>query len=282
MQITAAEVLGVEHRGKYYDNAGVLRDMFQNHLFQLMALVAMEPPVRYDGQSVRDRKADVLRAIVPITQQTLANVAARGQYSAGHIGAQSVPGYCDEPDVRTDSHTETYAALKLMVDNWRWADVPFYLRSGKRLAKKTTTITILFKRVPHQFFNLGPHEKIEPNCLTIQIQPNEGISLLLGAKSPGPEMVVRQMKMEFSYKSGFGESPATAYETLLLDAMEGDSTLFNRYDSVDLSWNILQPVLDAWGSNGAAWPLATYPAGSWGPVGADVLLARDGRQWLNE
>ncbi len=281
VQITAAETLGVEHRGKYYDNAGVLRDMFQNHLFQLMALVAMEPPVKYDGQSVRDRKADVMRGIVPITQQRLGLDTVRGQYSAGHIGTDAVQGYTDEPDVNPHSRTETFAAIKLLIDNWRWADVPFYLRSGKRLGGKFTEIAVTFKRVPQQFFNLGPHETIEANVLTMRIQPDEGISLTLGAKSPGPDMLVRQMQMDFSYKTGFGDARATAYETLLLDAMEGDSTLFNRYDSVELSWQILQPILDSWASDGPAWPLARYPAGSWGPVASDVLLARDGRSWRN-
>lgn len=282
VQITSAETLGVEHRGKYYDSSGAVRDMFQNHLFQVMALVAMEPPVRYDGQSVRDHKADVLRSIVPITTENVALNAVRGQYGAGHIASTSVPAYRYEPDVEPDSTTETFAALKLAVDNWRWAGVPFYLRSGKRLAQKLTEIAITFKRVPQQFFNLGQgHDLVEANVLTIRIQPDEGISLTLGAKAPGPEMVIRQMRMDFSYKTGFGDSRATAYETLLLDAMTGDSTLFNRYDSVELSWMILQPLLDAWSTNGQAWPLANYPAGSWGPVAADVLLARDGRQWRN-
>lgn len=282
VQITAAETLGVEHRGKYYDSSGVLRDMFQNHLFQLMALVAMEPPVRYDGQSVRDRKADVLKGIVPLSLQNVALNAVRGQYAAGHIGSNACAAYREEPDVDPQSRTETFAAIKLAIDNWRWADVPFYLRSGKRLAAKMTEIAITFKRVPQQFFNLGSHDLIEANVLTMRIQPDEGISLTLGAKAPGPEMVVRQMQMEFSYRTGFGDSPATAYETLLLDAIIGDSTLFNRYDSVALSWLILQPLLEAWATDAPAWPLAKYPAGSWGPVASDVLLARDGRQWRNQ
>ena len=281
VQITAAETLGVQHRGKYYDSAGVLRDMFQNHLFQLLALVAMEPPVKYDGQSVRDRKADVLRGIEPLTQQNLGLAAVRGQYIAGHIGDESVIGYTEEADVNPHSNTETFAAIKFKIDNWRWADVPFYVRSGKRLGKKLTEIAITFKRVPHQFFNLGASNTIEPNVLTIRIQPDEGISLTLGAKTPGPDMVVRQMQMDFSYKSGFGDARATAYETLLLDAMDGNSTLFNRYDSVALSWDILDPLLKGWSSNAPAWPLAKYHSGSWGPVASDVLLARDGRQWRN-
>ncbi|MBV9851564.1 MAG: glucose-6-phosphate dehydrogenase [Armatimonadetes bacterium] len=278
VQITAAETLGVEHRGGYYDQAGVLRDMFQNHLFQLLALVAMEPPVRYEGQIVRDRKADVLRAVVPLDPRNLAEQAVRGQYGPGH----GMPGYRQEPDVAPDSHTETFAALKLMVDNWRWADTPFYLRSGKRMPKKQTLIAIQFKRVPHLFFDTTADDQIEPNVLAIRIQPDEGISLTLGAKSPGPEMHVRQMQMNFSYSAAFGEFPATAYETLLLDVMQGDLTLFNRSDTVDLSWELLAPVLDAWQSAPSADPFPNYPAGTWGPPAADALLARDGRAWKTD
>lgn len=275
VQITAAESLGVEHRGGYYDRAGALRDMFQNHLFQLMALTAMEPPVRYQGQSVRGHKADVLRAVVPLKAETLAENAVRGQYALGRIAGQAVPGYRDEPDVAPDSQTETFAALKLQIDNWRWADVPFYLRSGKRMPQKFSVIAIQFKRVPHLFFNMTDEDQIEPNVLTIRIQPDEGIALQMGAKMPGPEMHIRQMQMNFSYAAAFGEFPATAYETLLLDAMHGDSTLFNRSDAVELSWQILAPLLDC------PPPVVSYAAGTWGPDAAAALLARDGRVWLN-
>ena len=278
VQITAAETLGVEHRGGYYDGAGALRDMFQNHLIQLLALVAMEPPVRYEGSVVRDRKADVLRALVPLDPKNLADCAVRGQYGPG----QGMPGYREETDVAPGSNTETFAAIKLMVDNWRWADTPFYLRSGKRMPKKQTLIAIQFKRVPHLFFDIGPDDQIEPNVLTIRIQPDEGISLTLGAKPPGPEMHVRQMQMNFSYGDAFGEFPATAYETLLLDVMQGDPTLFNRSDAVDLSWELLAPVLEDWQSMPPADPFPNYPAGTWGPAAADDLLARDGRAWRND
>jgi glucose-6-phosphate 1-dehydrogenase len=281
VQITAAETLGVEHRGSYYEEAGCLRDMFQNHLFQLMALVAMEPPARHHGESARDRKADVFRAIVPIKAAQLPEVAVRGQYGRGQINGQPVPGYREERGVAADSSTETFAALKLMVDNWRWAGVPFYLRSGKRMPEKLTMIAIEFKRVPHLFFYDMPHDQIEPNVLTIRIQPDEGISLKLGARAPGPAMYIRQMLMNFSYGDAFGEFPATAYETLLLDAMQGDLTLFNRRDAVDLSWQILEPVIEGWQATRASSSFPDYAAGTSGPPLADALLARDGRTWKN-
>jgi glucose-6-phosphate 1-dehydrogenase len=281
VQITAAETLGVEHRGGYYDRSGALRDMFQNHLFQLMALVAMEPPVLYQGQAVRDRKADVLRAVVPIEPEHLTASAVRGQYGPGTLDGNAVPGYREESQVAPDSQTETFAALKLMVENWRWAGVPFYLRSGKRLPRKMTLIAIEFKRVPHLFLRQTRKNQIEPNMLTIRIQPDEGISLKLGAKMPGSKMVIRQMQMTFSYSTAFGEFPATAYETLLLDAMEGDTTLFNRSDAVALSWEILRPVLETWEAADSTVPLPPYAAGSWGPEEADQLLAQDGRAWKN-
>jgi glucose-6-phosphate 1-dehydrogenase len=281
VQITAAETLGVEHRGAYYEEAGCLRDMFQNHLLQLLALIAMEPPVRYDRRSVRDRKMDVLRAIIPIRPEKLDQVAVRGQYGPGQVEGVALPGYRAERGVAPDSDTETFAALKLMVDNWRWAGVPFYLRSGKRLARKLTMVSIEFKHVPHLFFPETAHDQIEPNVLTIRLQPDEGISLKLGAKAPGPEMHVRQMQMDFSYADAFGEFPATAYETLLLDALQGDPTLFNRNDAVELSWQILEPVLETWQASLAAAPLPNYVAGGWGPAAADALLAHDGRKWRN-
>jgi len=281
VQITAGETLGVEHRGRYYEEAGCLRDMFQNHLLQLMALVAMEPPARDHGESTRDRKADVLRAIVPMKTSALADAAVRGQYGRGVVNGLHVPGYREESGVAADSNTETFAALKLMVDNWRWAGVPFYLRSGKRLPQKLTAISIEFKRVPILFFHDRLQDQIEPNVLTIRIQPDEGIALKLGARAPGPAMYVRQMLMNFSYSDAFGEFPATAYETLLLDAMLGDLTLFNRRDAVDLSWQILEPVIESWRGAGDLASFPNYAAGTWGPAAADALLARDGRNWKN-
>lgn len=281
VQITAAETLGVEHRGGYYEQAGCLRDMFQNHLLQLLATVAMEAPVRYGGTSVRDRKADVLHAIVPINPENLAETAVRGQYGPGMIDDQSVIGYRQEDSVRPDSNTETFAALRLYVDNWRWADVPFYLRSGKRLPSKTTEIMIQFKRVPHLFFHLGPDDQMEPNILTIRIQPDEGIALRFGAKAPGPEVHLRQVQMNFSYTDSFRVDPATAYETLLLDAMDGDPTLFNRADQVETAWTVIEPLIDIWSATGPFTPFPNYSAGTWGPAASDALLARDGRAWRN-
>ena len=281
IQITAAETLGVEHRGRYYEEAGCLRDMFQNHLLQLMALVAMEPPARDHGESTRDRKADVLRAIVAMKAAQLSDVAVRGQYGQGNVDGRRVPGYREETGVAADSSTETFAALKLMVDNWRWAGVPFYLRSGKRLPQKLTAISIEFKRVPILFFHDKLQDQIEPNVLTIRIQPDEGIALKLGARAPGPAMYIRQMLMNFSYSDAFGEFPATAYETLLLDAMQGDLTLFNRRDAVDLSWQILEPVIESWHEARDLASFPNYDAGTWGPASADALLTRDGRTWKN-
>ena len=281
VQITAGETLGVEHRGKYYEEAGCLRDMFQNHLLQLMALVAMEPPARDHPESTRDRKADVLRAIVPLKSGQLSEVAVRGQYGRGEMNGSVVPAYREEGGVAPESSTETFAALKLAVDNWRWAGVPFYLRSGKRLPQKLTAISIEFKRVPILFFHDRLQDQIEPNVLTIRIQPDEGIALKLGARAPGPAMYIRQMLMNFSYSDAFGEFPATAYETLLLDAMLGDLTLFNRRDAVDLSWQILQPVIESWHDSRDLPSFPNYAAGTWGPPSADALLARDGRAWKN-
>jgi glucose-6-phosphate 1-dehydrogenase len=281
VQITAAETLGVENRGRYYEEAGCLRDMFQNHLLQLLALIAMEPPVSYYDESIRDRKIDVLRTLVPPDPAGLDNVAVRAQYGGGEIDGCPVPGYREESDVSAESWTETFAALRLEVDNWRWAGVPFYLRSGKRMARKLTVVSIEFEQVPHLFLAERRQHHIAPNTLTLRIQPDEGISLQLGAKAPGPEMSIRQMQMNFSYAEAFGEFPATAYETLLVDAMRRDPTLFNRSDAVDAAWRILEPVLEHWRKTRTAASLPIYPAGSWGPTLADDLLARDGHAWRN-
>jgi glucose-6-phosphate 1-dehydrogenase len=281
VQITAAETLGVEHRGRYYEEAGCLRDMFQNHLLQLLALIAMEPPVSSYGDSVRDRKIDVLRTIVPLDLAAVNNAVVRGQYGAGKIDGHSVRAYREEPNVSAESWTETFAALRLEIDNWRWAGVPFYLRSGKRMARKLTVVSIEFEQVPHLFLSERRQHHIEPNVLTLRIQPDEGISLQLGAKAPGAEMSIRQMQMNFSYAEAFGEFPATAYETLLVDAMHGDPTLFNRSDAVDVAWSILEPVLEHWRITRTAASLPIYPAGSWGPTLADDLLAREGDVWRN-
>ncbi len=281
VQITAAETLGVEHRGGYYEQAGALRDMFQNHLLQLLAIVAMEPPVRYGGTSVRDRKADVMKAIVPINPESLAETAIRGQYGPGRMNDQNLLGYRQEEGVNPLSNTETFVAMKLMVDNWRWAEVPFYLRSGKRMPNKVTEIVIQFKRVPHLFFHLTPEDQMEPNLLTMRIAPDEGISLRFGAKVPGPNMHLRQVQMNFSYEDAFKIAPATAYETLLLDAMAGDPTLFNRSDQVEIAWGVIEPLIDIWSATKPFQPFPNYAAGTWGPAAADALLTRDGRAWRN-
>ncbi len=281
VQITAAETLGVEHRGGYYEQAGCLRDMFQNHLLQILSIVAMEPPVKYGGTSVRDRKADVLKSIVPINPESLAENAVRGQYGPGKLGGANVQGYRQEEGVNPASNTETFVALKLFVDTWRWADVPFYLRSGKRLPQKLTEIVIQFKRVPHLFFHLTPEDQMEPNLITIRIQPDEGISLRFGAKMPGPGMHLRQVQMNFNYSEAFKVEPTTAYETLLLDAMQGDQTLFNRSDAVEQAWTVLEPLQDIWQATKPFQGFPNYGAGTWGPSTADALLAKDGRAWRN-
>jgi len=278
VQISVAEVLGVESRGSYYEEAGLLRDMIQNHVMQLLSLVAMEPPATFQAAAVRDEKVKVLRAVRPILAEQVAKFAVRAQYAEGFARGQKVPAYRLEPKVAPDSVTETYAALKLYIDNWRWADVPFYLRSGKRLAKRASEISIQFRRVPHLLFRDTPSEQIDPNLLAIHIQPDEGISLKFSAKLPGPTMQIRPVLMDFRYGESFGASPPTAYETLLLDCMLGDATLFNREDAVELSWELMDPILARWREDGAS-RLAFYEAGSWGPADADKFIEADGRRW---
>lgn len=278
VQIGVAEALGVENRGSYYEESGLLRDMIQNHVLQLLSLVAMEPPASFDGKAVRDEKAKVLRALRAIPVERVSDFAVRGQYAKGFSEGKDVPGYRSEPNVSPASTTETFAALKLYLDNWRWADVPFYLRSGKRLAKRVSEITIQFRRVPHLLFQGMGTDSIQPNVMSVRIQPDEGISLRFSAKVPGTTPKIRPVKMDFRYGESFGESPPTAYETLLLDCMLGDGTLFNRDDAVDLSWQLVSPILDRWKRDGDK-GLAFYEAGSWGPAEADAFIERDGRSW---
>ena len=278
VQIAVAETLGVENRGSYYEESGLLRDMIQNHVLQLLSLVAMEPPASFDGKAVRDEKAKVLRALRHIPMDQVNDFAVRAQYAAGFAEGKEVPGYRSEPNVSPKSVTETFAALKLSLDNWRWADVPFYLRSGKRLAKRVSEITIQFRRVPHLLFQGAVTESIEPNVMVVRIQPDEGISVRFSAKVPGTTPQIRPVKMDFRYGEAFGASPPTAYETLLLDCMLGDSTLFNRDDAVELSWELVTPILDRWKQDGGK-GLASYEAGSWGPAEADAFIERDGRSW---
>ena len=278
VQISVAEGLGVENRGAYYEEAGLLRDMIQNHVLQLLSLVAMEPPATFQATAVRDEKAKVMRAVRPIRPDQVHQYVVRGQYVEGFVGGKKVPAYRTEPKVSPTSNTETYAAFKFFIDNWRWADVPFYVRSGKRLAKRISEISIQFRRVPHLLFHGAGAEGIEPNILAIRIQPNEGISLKFCAKLPGTTMQIRSVEMEFLYGESFGAAPPTAYETLLLDCMLGDPTLFNRNDAVDLSWELVDPILDRWKQDGSE-GLTHYAAGSWGPPEADEFIERDGREW---
>lgn len=278
VQITVAESLGVEHRGRYYEQAGALRDMVPNHLLQLLSLVTMEPPNSFDANAVRDEKAKVLRAILPLHPLEVLRSTVAGQYGEGAINGRPVPGYRAEPHVSPTSNTKTYVATKLFIDSWRWADVPFYLRTGKRMARRVTEVVIQFRSAPLMLFRKTPIEQLAPNLLVIRIQPDEGISLRFDAKVPGPRVQVGTVDMDFQYADYFGGAPSTGYETLLYDAMAGDATLFQRADSVELGWSVVQPMLDVWDSLPPA-SFPNYEAGSWGPQEADELLGRDGRTW---
>ncbi len=281
VQITVAESLGIEERGGYYDRAGALRDMVPNHLFQLLALTAMEPPNSFEADAVRDEKGKALKAIQPIAPDEVLTRVVRGQYDEGTMeGGEGAVAYRSEKLVEPQSSTETYAALRLGVDNWRWADVPFYLRTGKRLAKRVSEIAIQFRRVPFALFRDTPVEQLTPNRLVMRIQPDESIALSFGAKIPGPTVRIGGVDMDFCYADYFHARPSTGYETLLYDCMNGDATLFQRADNVEAAWSVATPILDVWG----ALPprgFPNYPSGSWGPVEADELLAREGRAWLN-
>src|SRR5262249_10071903 len=244
-QITVGETIGVETRGAYYEESGALRDMIQNHILQLLCLVAMEPPVTFDADPVRDEKTKVMRAIRPIAPEEVDRVAVRGQYGPGFVGSQRVVGYRHGKGVCSESITDTYAALRLQVDNWRWAGVPFFLRTGKRLAKRASEIAVQFRRTPHLVFRRNPEIVADPNLLVLRIQPDEGMSLSFGAKLPGPELRIKPVEMDFDYGRAFGGEPPEAYERLLLDAMKGDATLYARGDWVDNAWELLGPILDA-------------------------------------
>src|SRR6202171_1704897 len=278
VQITAAETVGVEHRGSFYETAGALRDMVPNHLFQLLTMTAMEPPISFDADEVRNKQAEVLHAIQPFGPEEVLTCMVRGQYGPGTIGSQRVVGYRSEPDVARDSNTETFVALKLQIDNWRWAGVPFYLRTGKRLAQRETEIVIQFRRTPFVLFRNTTVRNLETNRLVIHIQPDEGISLSFGAKVPGSVMKLGLVNMDFDYTTYFGLEHSTGYERLLRDCMAGDATLFQRSDMVEAGWNVIQPILDVWHALPAR-GFPNYSAGSWGPVEAEELLARDGRAW---
>ena len=278
VQITVAEELGVEDRGGYYESAGVLRDMIQNHMFQLMTLVTMEPPSSLEAEAVRNEKVKVLESIKPMDGETIIHDTVRGQYGEGVVKGEKVPAYRSEAKVSPKSNTETFAALKLGIENWRWAGVPFYLRSGKRLATRDSRIVINFRKPPLHLFKQAGLEAVSSNRLIIQVQPNEGIRLHFKAKVPGPSIQVKTVQLEFDYDE-FGErSAATGYERLLYDAMTGDSTLFHRKDMVEAAWRVIDPILDVWRSLPPR-DFPNYAAGTWGPQAADQLLARDARQW---
>ena len=278
VQITAAENIGVEGRGAYYEGAGALRDMVPNHILQLITLTAMEPPVSFAADAVRNEQEKILQAIQPLTPEDVLTDTVRGQYGPGANNGKKVAGYRSEPNVSPNSNTETFVAIKLSVDNWRWNDVPFYLRTGKRLQKRVTEIVIQFKRAPFMLFRRTSVDHLTRNRLIVHVQPNEGISLRFGAKVPGPVVSMGAVNMDFRYADYFGASSSTGYERLLYDCMIGDATLFQRTDMVEAGWGVVEPIIDVW----KALPPRSFPnyaAGTWGPKDADELIERDGRQW---
>jgi glucose-6-phosphate 1-dehydrogenase len=278
VQITAAETVGVEKRGRFYEKTGALRDMVPNHMFQLLAMTAMEPPISFDADEVRTKKAELVKAILPLTPAQALSDTVRGQYGAGTVLGQAVRAYRQEPDVAPDSNAETFVACKLQIDNWRWAGVPFYLRTGKHLERRWTEIAIRFHQAPHTLFR-GTHvERMNPNWMILRIQPDEGIALEFAAKRPGPVVRLATVAMDFCYKTHFKMAPNTGYETLLYDCMIGDATLFQRADNVETGWRAVQPILDAWAETPPR-DFPNYDSGGTGPAAADALLARDGRAW---
>jgi glucose-6-phosphate 1-dehydrogenase len=277
VQITAAEDIGIGTRASYYEHAGALRDLVQNHMLQLLALLTMEPPASFEANRVRDEKLKVLEAIVPPALDEVAQMAIRAQYGQGVVGGVPVPAYREEPDVDPQSRTETYAALRLHVSNWRWAGVPFYLRTGKRLARKVTEIAVTLKPVPHLAFQSTGSIGVQANQIILTVQPDEGVIVKLGAKIPGARMRIRPVNMEFHYGTSFLSESPEAYERLILDAMRGDATLFTRNDEIEALWAIVDPVLTAWRDDTES-PIPEYPAGSAGPAEADRLLM-PGHRW---
>jgi glucose-6-phosphate 1-dehydrogenase len=278
IQITAAETVGVERRGKFYERTGALRDMVPNHLFQLLAMTAMEPPISFDADAVRAKKAEVIQAIRPMSEAEALQNAVRGQYAAGTVLGKPANAYREEPDVASGSTTETFIACKLNIDNWRWAGVPFYLRTGKYMKRRLTEIAIRFHQAPYTLFRSTDVERLHPNWMILRIQPDEGIALEFAAKRPGPTVTLDSVSMDFCYEDYFQMAPNTGYETLIYDCMIGDATLFQRADNIDAGWQTVQPILDAWANNPPK-DFPNYPAGSNGPAAAEELLARDGRAW---
>lgn len=279
IQITVAESIGIEHRGAYFDQAGIVRDMIQNHLLQVLCLIAMEPMVNFDADEIRNKKVDVLRAIRPLPENLMDEFAVRGQYGPTVKGKKKVSGYRQEPGVSPQSTTATFAAIKLFVDNWRWQDVPFYLRTGKRLPAKLSQVCIQFRPVPHRSFPSYAVDNWQPNRLVIQIQPDEGMLLCYQAKQPGPQISLSQINMRFSYLEAFHKKPPGAYETLLLDIIQGDQTLFMREDEVEAAWSVVMPVINAWKANKPK-DFPNYQAGTWGPQAAEELVNKDGNRWF--
>jgi glucose-6-phosphate 1-dehydrogenase len=278
VQITASETVGVEGRGKFYEKTGALRDMVPNHVFQLLAMIAMEPPISFEADAVRNKKAEVIEAIRPLSEAQALQDAVRGEYGAGTVLGKSVQAYRSEPDVAPNSNTETYIACKLQIDNWRWAGVPFYLRTGKYLKSRLTEIAIRIHQAPFTLFRGTDVERMHPNWMILRIQPDEGIGLEFAAKRPGPSVKLDNVTMDFAYKDYFQTAPNTGYETLIYDCMIGDATLFQRADNIEAGWKAVQPILDAWENNQPK-DFPNYVAGTDGPAAADELLARDGRAW---
>jgi glucose-6-phosphate 1-dehydrogenase len=277
VQITVAEEIGVEGRGKFYEQIGVTKDIVENHLMQLLCLTVMEPPISLSADAVRDEKVKALRSLRPMERRVVGESVVRGQYGRGFVRADEVCAYREEPDVAKDSTVETYVAMKVYVDNWRWGGVPFYVRAGKRMARRVTEIAVQFKSVPHPLFQ-SPDGGITPNVLAARIQPDEGIAVRFTSKEPGQHTILRDVAMDFRYGTAFGSNTPEAYERLLLDAMRGEATLFTRRDEAEEQWAYMDHVFDAWRAAGNIPPPA-YAAGSWGPDAADDLLAKDGRRW---
>jgi glucose-6-phosphate 1-dehydrogenase len=267
----------VERRGGFYETAGALRDMIQSHVLQLTSLTSVEPPASFDATAVRNEKLKILQSIRPYNLEMVAQSVVRGQYAPGMMNGTRMAGYREEPGVNPNSRTETFVAMRVLIDNWRWAGVPFYLRTGKRLAKRSTEIMIQFRCAPHIVFR---ERQIEANRLILNIQPDEGVSVSFSAKKPGTEMNIGNVTMNFSYREGFGGTSRSAYATLLNDCLRGDATLFDRGDSVEAAWSLVEPILDVWSAAKTA-TVAFYPAGTWGPKESDHMLERDGRQWYN-
>lgn len=276
VQITVAEEIGVEGRGKFFEQTGVTKDIVENHLMQLLCLTAMEPPISLSADAVRDEKVKVLRSLRRMERSMVRDGVVRGQYGRGFAKGEEVLAYREEPDVARDSTVETYVAMKVLIENWRWGGVPFYVRAGKRMARRVTEIAVQFKKVPHSLFH-APDGDVSPNVLAVRVQPDEGIALRFATKEPGNATVLRDVAMDFRYGTAFGSNTPEAYERLLLDGMRGDATLFTRRDEVEEQWAFIDPVFEAWQEQPVGPP--TYPSGSWGPDAADDLLARDGRRW---